>query len=157
MWVHTKRIKDEKLRAAARVLDGTPKGKGPRGDTHVCILCWKRLTPTRDMSRNGGTGAFLTSVALAHMREAHPHVNEASKSQSGIGGKERTVASILAVGMSPDKGTLGAFHVSPATRALPLAARYYVYGRYKSHMCFVLFLSSPPSIIAWPFVFITFQ
>ena len=54
VWVHTKRIKDEKLRAAARVLDEAPKGKGPRGDMHVCILCWKRLALTRDMSRNGG-------------------------------------------------------------------------------------------------------
>ena len=50
---------------------------------------------------------------------------------------KKTVASMLAVGMSPGKGTLGAFYVSPASRALPLAARYYVYGRYKSHLCFV--------------------
>jgi hypothetical protein len=76
----------------------------------------------------------------------------------------KTVASMLAVGMSPDKvgmspgkGTLDAFYVSPARRALSLASRYYVYGRYKSNMCFVLFPSSPPFIVAWPFVFITFQ
>jgi len=44
-WVHIKRIKDGKLRAVARVLNETPKGQW--GDTHVCILCWKRLTLTR--------------------------------------------------------------------------------------------------------------
>ena len=58
-WVHIKRIKDGALRAAARVLDETRKG--PRGDTHVCILCWARLSLTQDKSRNS---AFMTTVAL---------------------------------------------------------------------------------------------
>jgi hypothetical protein len=128
-WVHIKRIKDGTLRAAARVLDETRKG--PRGDTHVCILCWARLSLTQDKSRES---AFMTTVALAHLRDVHPHLNEASKSQSGMDDKQlKTVASMLAVGMSPGKGTLGAFYVSPASRALSLASRYYVYGRYKSH------------------------
>ena len=68
------------MRATARVLNGAPKG--PRGDTHVCILCWERLTLTQDKYRNGGIGAFPTTVALAHLRDAHPHVNEASKSKT---------------------------------------------------------------------------
>ena len=67
VWVHIKqsyikRIKGGMLRAAARVLDGTPKGL-------ICTLCWKRLTLTQDRSRNGGNGAFLTTVALAHLRD----------------------------------------------------------------------------------------
>ena len=55
------------------------------------------------------------------------------------GAPKKTAASMLAVGMSPGKGKLGAFYVSPASRALPLAARYYAYGRYKSNLCFVSF------------------
>ena len=78
-WVHIKCIKDGKLRATARVLNGAPKG--PRGDTHVCTLFYARLTLTQGLSRNG---AFLTTVALAHvLRDVHPHLNEASESQSG--------------------------------------------------------------------------
>ena len=72
---YIKRIKGGMLRAAARVLDGTPKGL-------ICTLCWKRLTLTQDRSHSGDNGAFLTTVALAHLRDAHPHVNEASKSKT---------------------------------------------------------------------------
>ena len=50
----------------------------------MCTLCLKRLTLTQDKSRSGGNGAFLTTVALAHLRDAHPHVNEASEPQSGM-------------------------------------------------------------------------
>jgi len=47
----------------------------------MCTLCWARLALTQDKSRNG---AFLTTVAPAHLRDVHPHLNEASKSQSGM-------------------------------------------------------------------------
>ena len=82
MWVHIKqsyikRIKGGMLRAAARVLDGTPNWL-------ICTLCWKRLTLTQDRSHSGDNGAFLTTVALAHLRDAHPHVNEASEPRPGM-------------------------------------------------------------------------
>ena len=71
--------------------------------------------------------------ATRNRRPLYPSHNEAMAQDAS----KKAVASMLAVGMSPGKGTLGAFYVSPASRALSLAARYYVYGRYKSHLCFV--------------------
>lgn len=67
VWVHVKRIKCDLLRKSLN-----SQGKKP---THVCVICWQRLTLTFDKS----TGRYLTTNGLNHMRDVHAEEKSPSR------------------------------------------------------------------------------
>ena len=66
VWVQVKRLKDPHMRKSILA---------SKVSTHVCILCWARLTLTIDKRR----GCYLTTNALKHMREVHKEDAKASQ------------------------------------------------------------------------------
>ena len=76
VWVHIKRIKDPDLREVREIQDG--KSRVVSGHSHVCILCGKRMNLTIDKDR----GAFITSIAVEHMKESHPEEPMAKASEA---------------------------------------------------------------------------
>lgn len=119
-WVHIKRIKCPKLKVALNA-----QGKK---STHVCTICWKRLTLTVDKQ----AGRFSTTLAVQHLRMFHPDLGTAKASQEKLNVKgAKTVASMLAAGGLPQPrvdvaGPLQNYVVTAEERALSSTARFFV-------------------------------
>ena len=95
------------------------QGKKP---THVCVICWQRLTLTFDKS----TGRYLITNGLNHMRDVHAEEKVAKQSQGRKDDKSiSTLAGMLAAG-----GTLASsvenYVVTAAQMALSSTARFCV-------------------------------
>ena len=127
---YVKRIKDAKLRKEV------PEGK-TKPPTHVCVICWELLSLTRDKA---AAGRFLTTIALSHLRTAHPELDLSAISQTGLDTKarRRSAGMLFAGGDEPAAaasaaglaaGLATSFYLSASAIALSKSARFYVYSR----------------------------
>jgi len=119
VWIHFKRLKEKSLRA----LPG-PGGKD-KPFTHVCTMprCWRKFALTQDKGRNG---AFLTTVAMEHMRQCHPEEKLSAASQAGV---DKKAAQIMGGMIFAKQSTGFECFISPKVKVLTHAARFYIYSK----------------------------
>ena len=109
VWVQVKRLKDPHMRKSILAC---------KVSTHVCILCWARLTLTIDKRR----GCYLTTNALQHMREVHKEDAKASQ-ERGDAKEAATLAGMIVASGTPGS-SLGTYVVTPEQLALSETARF---------------------------------